>query len=83
MKQDVILSSSYQYGMVNKIVPSKDGVIRKGIVWYKNNQKNVDQYTTRAVRDLVLIHPVGESNLIEELRKVASIANQEYEAMIT
>ena len=30
----------------------------------------------------MLIHPVGESNLIEELKKVASIANQEYEAMI-
>ena len=81
LKQDLILSNSYQYSIVNKIVPSKDGVIRKGIVWYKNNQENVDRYAIRAVRDLVLTHPIDKLNLIEELRKVASVANQEYEAM--
>ena len=32
LKQDGVLSNSYQYDRVNKIVPSKDGVIRKVIV---------------------------------------------------
>ena len=63
LKQDRVLINSYQYGIVNEVVPSKDGVIRKVIVC-----------------DLVLIHPIDELNLMEELGKVASIANKEYEA---
>ena len=54
LKEDGVLSESYQYGMVNEIVPSKDGIIRKVIVWYRN------RYTTRSVCDLVLIHPINE-----------------------
>ena len=53
------------------------------IVRYRNHPENVDRYTTRSVCDLVLIHPIDELNLMEELGKVvASIANQEYEELI-
>ena len=76
LKQDGVLSNSYQYGMVSGIVPSKDGVIHKVTVQYRNHQENVDRYKTRSVHDLVLIHPVDELNLMEELGKVASIANK-------
>ena len=38
-------------------------------VRYRNHQENVDRYTTRPVRDLVLIRPSDESNLIEEQGK--------------
>ena len=38
-----VLSSSYQYGMVNKVVPSKDGIIRKMNRRYRNHQQNVDR----------------------------------------
>ena len=79
LKQDGVLNKSYQYGIVNEFVPSKDGVIRKVIVRYRNHQENVDRYTTRSVRDLVLIHPIDELNLMKELGKVASIANKEYD----
>ena len=67
--------------MVNEVVPSKDGIIRKMILRYRNHQQNVDRYTTRSVRGLVLIHPIDELNLMEELGKVASIANKEYEEL--
>ena len=77
LKQDEVLSNSYQYGMVNEIVPSKNGVIRKVIVRYRNHQENIDRYTTRSVRDLVLTYPNGELNLMEEVGKVASIGNKE------
>ena len=40
------------------------------------DQENVDRYTTRSVCDLVLIHPIDELNLMEELGEVASIANE-------
>ena len=81
LKQDGVLSNSYQYGMVNEIAPSTDGIIHKVIVRYRNHQENVDQYTTRSVHDLVLIHPTDELNLMEKLGKVASIANKEYEEL--
>ena len=81
LKQDGVLSNSYQYCMVNEIVPSKDGVICKVTVRFRNHQENVDGYTKISVRDLVLIHPNDELNLMEELGKVASIANKEYKAM--
>ena len=42
LKQDEVLSNSYQYGMVDEIVLSKDGVIRKVIIPYRNHQENVD-----------------------------------------
>ena len=32
LKQDRVLCNSYQYGMVNEIIPSKDSVIHKVIV---------------------------------------------------
>ena len=81
MLYDRVLGDSYQYGMVNEIVPSKDGVICKEIVRYRNHQENVDRYKTRSVRDLMLIHPIDELNLMEEFGKVTSIANKEYESM--
>ena len=76
-----VLSNSYQYGMVHKIVPSNDGVIRKVIVRYRNYHENVDRYTTKSVRDLVLIHPIDELILMEELGEVAPIASKENKAM--
>ena len=48
--------------MVNEIVPSRDGVICKVIVQCRNDQENIDQYTTRSVRGLVLIHPIDKFN---------------------
>ena len=36
LKQDGVLSNSYQYGMINEIVPTEDGVIL--FVRYRNHQ---------------------------------------------
>ena len=69
LKQDGVLKNSYQYGIVNEILPSNNGIIRKVTVWYRNHQENVDWYITRSVRDLVLIYPIDELNLMEELEK--------------
>ena len=35
--------------MVYEVLPSRDGVIPKVFVKYRNNQENVDRFTTRAV----------------------------------
>ena len=46
--------NAYQYGMVHEIELSRDELIRKVVIKYR---KSIDRFTTRAVRDLVLIHP--------------------------
>ena len=72
IKKDGSIASTYQYGMIHEIEPSKDGLIRKVVVKYRNNNENVDRFTTRAVRELVLIHPIDEVHIMEELGRMAT-----------
>ena len=72
LKHESTLSNTYQYGMVKEIFTGTDGKIRKVNVKYRNYNENVDRVTTRSVRNLVLIHPVDELNLIQELGEIAS-----------
>ena len=60
--------------MVHEIELSRNELIRKVVIKYRNNSKNVDRFTTRAVRELVLIHPVGEIHR-EKLRNVATTSS--------
>jgi len=66
-KKENILSNQYQYGIIHSIEVSEDDKIRKANVRYRNHGENVDRYTFRAVRKLVMIHPVDELSLNEEL----------------
>ena len=66
-----IISNNYQYGMIREIIQSKDGIIQKVVVKYRNHNENTDRFTTRAVRELVMIHPIDELNLIEELGQIS------------
>ena len=68
------LTSIYQYGMAHGFVPSRDGIIRNVATNYRNDQENVDRFTTRAVREIVLMHLVDGLNLMEELGKMATVA---------
>ena len=66
-----VISNNYHYGMIHEIIQSKDGIIRKVVVKYRNHNENTDRFTTRAVRELVMIHPIDELNLIEELGQIS------------
>ena len=46
--------------MVENTHIGADGKIRSATVKYRNHKENTDRYTTRAVRQLVLIHEVNE-----------------------
>ena len=61
--------------MVHEIEPSRDGLIRRVVVKYRNHNESVDRFTTRAVRELVLIHPIDEVHLMEELGKMSTTDN--------
>ena len=55
------------YGMIHRLEQSKDDHIRKIVVKVRNHNESVDRFTTRAVQELMLIHPIGELHLMEEL----------------
>ena len=70
LKQDSLLSKTYQYGMVTSVQESSDGVIRKVNVKYRNANEIVDRETFRSVRQLFMIHPVDEIDIIQEINNI-------------
>ena len=57
---------------------SSDDKIHKATVCYQNSTKAVDRFTNHAVRELIMIHPVDELNMMEELGQIATFADIQY-----
>ena len=70
LKQDSLLTKTYQYGIVVSVQQSSDGVISKVKVKYRNANENVDRETFRSVRQLVMVHPVDEKDIIQEINNI-------------
>ena len=64
VKNESVISSTYQYGIVKSVIVGNDGIVRKTILRYRNYNENVDRETYRSVRGLVIIHPVNELNIL-------------------
>ena len=77
-KKENQLSSTYQYGMISDLSRSSDDKIRKATVRYRNSTEAVDRFTNRAVRQLIVIHPVDELNMMEELGQIATFADMQH-----
>ena len=71
LKQESSLSSNYQFGMVDSVDVGEDNKVRKVTVKYRNHNENVDRYTTRATRSLVVIRRYDESNVMEDLNELS------------
>ena len=69
-KQDSLLSKTYQYRMVVSPQQSSDDMICKVKVKYRNTNENIDRETFRSVCQLVMIHPVDEIDIIQELNNI-------------
>ena len=67
IKQESPLSNSYQFGMIDEVEYGRDDKIRKVKVRYRNSNENVDRFTYRNVRKLVIIHRINEINIMNEL----------------
>ena len=67
LKSDKEFCKDYQYGMIKNVFPSKDGCIRKVEVEYQNSTENVKRCTSRCVRELIIVHPVDELSINEQL----------------
>ena len=57
----------YQYGMIKTTHRSGDGMVRKVDVEYQNSGENTKRTTCRGVRDLVLVYPIDELDVYEQL----------------
>ena len=75
LKKESELSATYQYGMIHKIKASKDGKIRTVVVKYRNALEDTDRFTDRAVRSLVIIHPVDELSILTELGEIQTFVD--------
>ena len=75
LKQEGSFSGEYQFGMVRKIHKGKDGKIRSADVKYRNSSEYIDRTTHRAVRQLVMIHPVEELSILKELHDISTAAD--------
>ena len=71
LKQEKELCCNYQYGMVHNLERDKDDIVRRVQVKYRNSTENQDRFTWRSVRSLIVIHPVGELSIMDELAKSA------------
>lgn len=71
LKNESEISSTYQYGIIESVYRSRDGLIRKALVRYRNHNEQVDRTTFRAARGLVVIHGTDEINIMQELGEIA------------
>ena len=55
------------------VITGRDGVVRTVDVEYQNHHEKVKRNTRRGVRDLIVIHPIGELGIVRELNELAKM----------
>ena len=63
--------------MVHELKTSRDGKIRSVIVRYRNHNESMNRFTNRAVRELIVIHPVDELSIMTELADMQTFVNMQ------
>ena len=82
LKDEAKFQSTYQYGIVDSIELGRDNKVRKVHVRYRNASENVDRFTFRSARSIVVIHPVDEINVMQQLGQIASEVDRERQKSI-
>ncbi len=77
LKQESVLCNTYQYGIVDSVEPSRDGKIRKVHLKYRNSNEGTDRVTYRSTRSLIMIHPIDELSVMEEMGRIAEKVDAE------
>ena len=72
LKHDSLLSKTFQYGMIKNIEYGKDSFVRRVDVKYQNANENVNRSTKWSAGDIVIIHHVEETDMMEELGMIAT-----------
>ena len=68
--------------MLLDLLRSSDDKIRKATVCYRNSTEAGDRFTNRAVRQLIVIQPVDELNMMKELKQIATFDDMRYKLTI-
>ena len=63
LKNEKEYDEQYHYGKIYGIHKSKDGLIRKVGIEYKNSNEETKRVTRRGVQELVIIFPVDELDI--------------------
>ena len=66
---------NYQYGIVKETELSRDGKIRAVSIEYCNFKEKSKRVTRRSIREIVMIHPVDEVSILQELGEIAKLAD--------
>ena len=69
-KEESKLSSPWIMGKVDQIIRSRDGVIRRAILKYRNSTEDEDRVTDRSVRKIIKLYSVDDPDLQVDLGKV-------------
>ena len=72
LKKEREYAVNYQYDIVKSIEIGRDRKIRSVIVEYTNHNEFVKRETKRAVREIVVVHPVDELGIIREIGEIAT-----------
>ena len=64
------LSSVWSVGQVDSVETSKDGIVRKVNIRYKNNAEDVTRVTNRTVRRVVRLFNVEDVNWLDDMTEV-------------
>ena len=64
------LSSVWSVGQVDSVETSKDGIVRKVNIRYKNNAEDVTRVTNRTVRRVVRLFNVEDVNWLDDMAEV-------------
>jgi len=68
LKNESVLCSTYQYGLVVGLEHSNDGNVRRVVVKYKNCSENVFRETKRSIRTIVVINRCNEISFLDEIQ---------------
>ena len=71
IKNEGSVVNTYQYRMDHETELSRDGLIWKVVIKYRNSSENIDRFTTRAVRELVWTRYKSWKNWEMLLQRVA------------
>ena len=72
LKSEQEYDLQYQYGMLSQLCDTKDGHVRTVEIEYVNYKENTRRKTRRGVRNIVIIHPIEELDLYQELGEIFS-----------
>lgn len=77
-KQEGDMAGYYRFGMVDKLLESADGIVRKVKISYRNVGEQVDRTSTRGVSGLVLIRKCDELDIWTAMFEASRLSDLMY-----